>query len=115
VLAPREGRLLPRQRPEYQHRIVVHSEILLPDGAPARLLDRATLWNEGEAGEKRKDAQLAREIELALPRELSQADAIRLAHDSCVSSSWRGGWWWTSMCIGAALRVARTNRTRMSC
>ena len=60
---------------------VVHSEILLPDGAPARLLDRATLWNEVEAGEKRKDAQLAREIELALPRELSQADAIRLAQD----------------------------------
>ena len=52
---------------------VVHSEILLPDGAPARLLDRATLWNEVEAGEKRKDAQLAREIEIALPRELSQA------------------------------------------
>jgi len=60
---------------------VVHSEILLPDGAPARLLDRATLWNEVEAGEKRKDAQLAREIELALPRELFQADAIRLAQD----------------------------------
>ena len=31
------------------------------------------LWNEVEAGEKRKDAQLAREIEIALPRELSQA------------------------------------------
>ena len=28
---------------------VVHSEILLPDGAPARLMDRATLWNEVEA------------------------------------------------------------------
>ena len=60
---------------------VIHSEILLPDGAPERLLDRATLWNEVEAGEKRKDAQLAREIEIALPRELSQAEAIRLAQD----------------------------------
>jgi Ti-type conjugative transfer relaxase TraA len=60
---------------------VVHSEILLPDGAPARWLDRATLWNEVEAGEKRKDAQLAREIEIALPRELSQPEAIRLAQD----------------------------------
>jgi Ti-type conjugative transfer relaxase TraA len=60
---------------------VVHSEILLPDGAPARLADRATLWNEVEAGEKRKDAQLAREIEIALPRELTQAQAIELARD----------------------------------
>ena len=60
---------------------MVHSEILLPDGAPARWLDRATLWNEVEAGEKRKDAQLAREIEIALPRELTQAQAIELARD----------------------------------
>ncbi|MBW4091871.1 MAG: Ti-type conjugative transfer relaxase TraA [Proteobacteria bacterium] len=60
---------------------VIHSEILLPEGAPARLLDRATLWNAVEAGEKRKDAQLVREIEISLPRELSQPEAIRLAQD----------------------------------
>jgi Ti-type conjugative transfer relaxase TraA len=60
---------------------VVHSEILRPDGAPARWLDRATLWNEVEAGEKRKDAQLAREIEIALPRELTKAQAVELARD----------------------------------
>jgi Ti-type conjugative transfer relaxase TraA len=60
---------------------VIHSEILLPDGAPARLGDRATLWNDVEVTEKRKDAQLAREIEIALPRELSQAQAIGLAQD----------------------------------
>ena len=60
---------------------VVHSEILLPEGAPARLLDRATLWNAVEAGERRKDAQLAREIEVALPREMSRADGIALVRD----------------------------------
>ncbi len=60
---------------------VVHSTILLPDGVPTRLLDRATLWNEVEATERRKDAQLAREIELSLPRELSQAEAIALVRD----------------------------------
>ena len=60
---------------------VMHSEILLPDGAPGRWLDRVTLWNEVEAFERRKDAQLAREIELALPRELPPADAIQLAQD----------------------------------
>lgn len=60
---------------------VVHSVVLLPAGAPERLLDRAVLWNEVEAGERRKDAQLAREIELSLPRELPRAEAIRLATD----------------------------------
>ncbi|HUB16304.1 MAG TPA: Ti-type conjugative transfer relaxase TraA, partial [Acetobacteraceae bacterium] len=60
---------------------VIHSEILLPEGAPARLADRAALWNEVEAAEKRKDAQLAREIEISLPRELTKAQAIGLAQD----------------------------------
>src|SRR3546814_15167807 len=36
---------------------VIHSEVMLPEGAPERLNDRLTLWNEVEAGEKRKDAQ----------------------------------------------------------
>ncbi|PYD77618.1 MobA/MobL family protein, partial [Komagataeibacter sucrofermentans] len=57
---------------------VVHSEILLPDGAPERFLDRATLWNEVEAIEKRKDAQLAREVEFSIPREMTQAQGIAL-------------------------------------
>ena len=60
---------------------VVHREIMLPDGAPDRWLDREALWNEVEAGEKRCDAQLARDIEISLPRELGQAEAIRLAQD----------------------------------
>ncbi|BAV66690.1 Ti-type conjugative transfer relaxase TraA [Sphingobium cloacae] len=60
---------------------VVHSEILLPESAPERLNDRATLWNEVEAGEKRKDAQLAREVEFSIPRELDQKEGIRLARE----------------------------------
>ena len=60
---------------------VVHSEIVLPAGAPERWQDRTTLWNEVEATEKRKDAQLAREMEFSIPRELSQPEAIRLARD----------------------------------
>lgn len=58
---------------------VLHSEILLPEGAPERWSDRAALWNEVEQGEKRRDAQLAREIEFALPREMKPDDAIDLA------------------------------------
>uniref|UniRef100_B0SXV9 Ti-type conjugative transfer relaxase TraA n=1 Tax=Caulobacter sp. (strain K31) TaxID=366602 RepID=B0SXV9_CAUSK len=60
---------------------VVHSEVMLPDGAPEHLSDRATLWNTVEAGEKRKDAQLSREVEFAIPREMDQAQGIDLARD----------------------------------
>ncbi len=60
---------------------VVHSEVLLPDGAPEHWRDRERLWNDLEAFEKRKDAQLAREVEFALPRELSQTRGIELARD----------------------------------
>jgi len=60
---------------------VVHKEIMLPDGAPARWLDRETLWNEVEAAERRKDAVLARDIEISLPRELGQAEAVALVQD----------------------------------
>jgi Ti-type conjugative transfer relaxase TraA len=71
---------------------VVHREIMLPDGAPERwrAVDdtpeagraaRSRLWNEVEAIERRKDAVLAREVEFALPRELSQAEGIALARD----------------------------------
>src|SRR5690606_7883590 len=60
---------------------VIHSEVMLPGGAPAGFADRATLWNAVEAVEVRKDAQLAREVEFALPRELDQAEGIRLARE----------------------------------
>ncbi|MGJ4896678.1 MULTISPECIES: Ti-type conjugative transfer relaxase TraA [unclassified Bradyrhizobium] len=60
---------------------VVHSEVLLPEYAPEAWADRERLWNDVEACELRKDAQLAREVELALPREMSQAQGIELARD----------------------------------
>lgn len=50
---------------------VEHTEIMLPDGAPAALGDRSTLWNAVEAAEKRYDAQVAREVQLSLPHELN--------------------------------------------
>ncbi|MBV8359220.1 MAG: MobA/MobL family protein, partial [Deltaproteobacteria bacterium] len=60
---------------------VIHSEIILPEDAPSWMKDRKQLWKAVEAREIRRDAQLAREVEFALPRELSQADAIGLAQD----------------------------------
>lgn len=47
--------------------------ILAPDNAPAWMQDRAQLWNAVEAAERRKDAQLSREVLLALPHELTDA------------------------------------------
>ncbi len=60
---------------------VVHSEVMAPEGSPERWGDREVLWNEVEAGEKRKDAQLAREIEFSIPREMSQTQGVELARD----------------------------------
>ncbi|WP_145199428.1 Ti-type conjugative transfer relaxase TraA [Sphingobium sp. B2] len=60
---------------------VEHSEIFLPEGAPEQWRDRERLWNDVEAFEKRKDAQLAREVEFAIPREMTKAQGIELAQD----------------------------------
>jgi len=60
---------------------VIHSEVLLPEGAPEEFADREKLWNAVEAAEKRKDAQLAREVEFAIPRELTREQGIELARE----------------------------------
>jgi Ti-type conjugative transfer relaxase TraA len=52
-----------------------------PAGAPAWVHDREMLWNRVEAGERRKDSQLARAIEIGLPVELSHAESVALVRD----------------------------------
>ena len=64
---------------------VVHSEILLPAHAPPAFSDRSTLWNSVELSEKSNNAQLAREVEIALPVELSREEQTRLVRDYCSS------------------------------
>ena len=61
-----------------RRRGVLHAEIVAPDDAPSWMRDRARLWNSVEAAEKRKDAQLARDIELALPHELDAMQRCEL-------------------------------------
>lgn len=59
---------------------VLHTEIIAPDHAPAWVHDRSSLWNAVEDAERRKDAQVAREVRVALPSELSteqNADLVR--------------------------------------
>lgn len=55
---------------------VDHSEIITPDGSK---IDRSDLWNRAEEAEKRKDAKVAREWELALPAELNAVERKMLA------------------------------------
>ncbi|TNM66140.1 Ti-type conjugative transfer relaxase TraA [Aliirhizobium smilacinae] len=58
---------------------VEHCEIVLPEGVEAAWArDRATLWNAAERAEKRSDARVAREFELALPHELTRDQQIVL-------------------------------------
>ena len=65
---------------DYTHKGgVVHTEILLPEHAPSEYADRSTLWNAVEQVEKARNSQLAREIEISLPNELSRAENIELA------------------------------------
>ena len=60
---------------------VVHTEIMLPPHAPPSFSDRSTLWNSVELYEKAGNAQLAREIDAALPIELSREEQIRLVRE----------------------------------
>ena len=66
-----------------RRRGVLHSEILTPENTPDWMRDRAQLWNAVEAVEKRKDAQLAREVLISLPHELTRQQRIDLVRDFC--------------------------------
>lgn len=58
-----------------------YQEIMVPIQAGEWAHDRAELWNKIEQIERRKDAQLAREINIAIPRELTQEQGRNLVRD----------------------------------
>jgi hypothetical protein len=55
--------------------------IMAPKDAPDWAQDRNQLWNHAERAEKRKDAQLSREIEVSLPHELTPQQREWLVKD----------------------------------
>lgn len=57
---------------------VEHSEIVLPDDAPERFLDRQTLWNSVQSVENTSNSQLAREFNVALPMECDLVEWITI-------------------------------------
>lgn len=82
---------------------VMHAEVILPGGGQAP--DRAEFWNSVEHHHRRKDAQVARELVVAIPCELPPYAQIELARamgvtlaqeygiavDVCVHEPSRGG------------------------
>jgi hypothetical protein len=61
---------------------VVHAEIMAPRDAPEWMQDRQKLWGEIEKTvETRADAQTARELNIALPHELTDEQRLDLVRD----------------------------------
>jgi Ti-type conjugative transfer relaxase TraA len=85
--AYRSGECLTNERDGLTHDFtrrdgVEHSEIVIPRGSGAEwALDRSALWNAAEAAEKRVDARVAREFEIALPHELTAAQREELCRE----------------------------------
>jgi ATP-dependent exoDNAse (exonuclease V) alpha subunit len=63
---------------EFDKPDVIHTEILAPAGSPDWVFDRQTLWNKVDRAERRVDAQLAREVEISLPREMNKDQQVKL-------------------------------------
>ena len=62
---------------------VVMTSILLPDNAPIEYYSRSKLWNAVEKIEKAKNAQLAREVEVSIPKELDFLEGYHLVTEFC--------------------------------
>lgn len=86
-MAYRAGEKLTNERDGITHDFsrkqgVEHAEIVLPVGVSADWArDRSDLWNAAEFAEKRKDARVAREFEIALPHELSAEQRLEAARE----------------------------------
>ena len=86
-MAYRAGEKLTNERDGMTHDFsrkqgVEHAEIVLPEGVSADWArDRSDLWNAAEFAEKRKDARVAREFEIALPHELSAEQRLEAARE----------------------------------
>ena len=60
---------------------VLYTEIITPENTPEWMQDRSALWNAAEAAERRKDAQLAREVQLSLPHELEDWQRVQMVQE----------------------------------
>lgn len=92
-MAYRAGEKLTNERDGITHDYtakqgVEHAEIVLPEGVNADWArDRSDLWNAAEFAEKRKDARVAREFEVALPHELSAEERLEATREMAKSTA----------------------------
>lgn len=78
---------------------IAFAEIFLCKNAPESFQNREELWNEVEKIEKAADARLAREIEVAIPRELSLEEMKNLVAGYAKMLTEEG------MCVDAAIHL----------
>lgn len=78
---------------------IAFTEIFLCKNAPEKFQNREELWNEVEKIEKAADARLAREIEVAIPRELSLEEMKNLVAGYAKVLTEEG------MCVDAAIHL----------
>lgn len=71
---------------------LLFSGIYAPKDAPDWARDRGQLWNHAEEAEKRKDATLAREYQIALPHELTDEQRRYLVQDFVKENFTRKGY-----------------------
>ena len=83
---------------------VEFTNIYAPENTNPELLDRNQLWNEVEKVERRKDALLAREFEIAFPQELTQSQRQAMLDDLCQDLVKRHG-----VVVDAAIHAPHTD------
>ncbi|KQT96115.1 hypothetical protein ASG60_20575 [Methylobacterium sp. Leaf469] len=66
---------------DYQRRGGVEASFIVAPVGADWVQDRSVLWNAAEAAERRKDAKVAREVEVALPHELDTGQRLALTRD----------------------------------
>lgn len=67
---------------DYTHKQgIEHTEIITPEHAPDWAKNRQQLWNEVEKAETRINSRTAREIEVAVPKELNREQQIELLRE----------------------------------
>lgn len=71
----------------YQRKDVVFTKVILPAEAPAEYTDVQSLISAIDRSEKRKDAQTARELILALPIELTAEEHVNFVC-KCIKEFW---------------------------
>ena len=62
---------------------IAFTGILLPSNAPPEYKDRSILWNAVERVERTKNAQLARDIEVAIPTEIPKSQWVKMMEEYC--------------------------------